>query len=155
MSKVYEATVERDGKFWLISIPEVGRVTQARNLGEAEAMACDLVGIMEGVDPESVVVALHIKLPEQVAAHLAEMQRQRELAASSNSRAAEEARKAAAALRADGLTVRDIGAALGVSHQRADQLLKPLDRPGRRIATPVRERAGSRRITTPVRGSSH
>jgi peptidyl-dipeptidase Dcp len=45
-------------------------------------------------------------------------------AANARKEAAVESRRAAKALRASGLTVRDIGAALGVSFQRAHQLVK-------------------------------
>lgn len=43
----------RDGQFWLIRVPEVDRATQARHLREVEAMARDLIAIMEDVAPDS------------------------------------------------------------------------------------------------------
>jgi hypothetical protein len=40
------ATVSRDGRFWLVYVPEVNQYTQGRNLAEAREMACDLVATM-------------------------------------------------------------------------------------------------------------
>ncbi|WP_368497223.1 hypothetical protein [Herbiconiux sp. A18JL235] len=52
-------------------------------------------------------------------AHLAAAAALRDEAAHARTRAAEESRAAARALRSRGLTVREVGAALGISHQRA------------------------------------
>lgn len=51
--KTYHAEVTRDGKWWSIHVPEIDRTTQARNRGEIELMARDLIAIMEDVPPSS------------------------------------------------------------------------------------------------------
>lgn len=119
----YTATAERDGSVWLIHVPAVERDTQARSLREAPAMAVDLVAVMHGVDPETVEIDLDVWLPDSVRGHLAQAERLRQDAAEANRRAAAESRQAARELRESGLTVRDIGKALGVSYQRAHQLV--------------------------------
>lgn len=119
----YTAEVERDGRFWLVWVPEIERVTQARNLREVEPMARDLVAMMLEVAPDSFELAIRIKLPGDATEHLQAAERLREESARANSAAAEEARAAAQALADAGLPLRDIGIALGVSHQRAHQLL--------------------------------
>ena len=119
----YTAQVERDGRFWLIHVPEVDRWTQARTLREVEPMARDLVAVMLEVDPDSFELRVDLELPEDVQRHLREAARLRTEAADANSAAARESRAAAAALATRGLPLRDIGLALGVSHQRAGQLL--------------------------------
>ena len=43
----YHVRVERDEKHWMLHVPEIGRVTQARNLREVEPMARDLIAVME------------------------------------------------------------------------------------------------------------
>lgn len=123
MTDSYTAEVERDGRFWLVWVPEIERVTQARNLREVEPMARDLVAMMLEIAPDSFDLVIHIKLPGQAAEHLQAAERLREESARANSAAAEEARAAAQALADAGLPLRDIGIALGVSHQRAHQLL--------------------------------
>lgn len=119
----YAATAERDGRFWLVHVPAVDRWTQARSLPEVEAMAKDLIAVMLEVDPESVRLDVEIRLPAAVQEHLEAAKRLRETAAEANSAAARESRAAARALADQGMTMRDIGAALGISHQRAAQLV--------------------------------
>lgn len=123
LMRTYKATAERDGRFWLVHVPEVERFTQARNLREVEPMARDLVAVMLDVDPDTIAIDLELQLPDDAQEHLANARRLRESAAEANSAAAKESRAAARALADQGLPLRDIGAALGVSHQRIAQLL--------------------------------
>lgn len=119
----YTAQVERDGRYWLIHVPEVDRWTQARSLREVELMARDLVAVMKDVEPESFELRVQIELPDSVRAHLDEAARLREESARANAAAAKESRAAARALSSMGMSLRDVGTALGVSPQRASQLL--------------------------------
>lgn len=52
-SKVYEVTAERDGRFWLIRIPEVDGVTQALSLDDVSGMARDYIAITLDVPADS------------------------------------------------------------------------------------------------------
>jgi predicted RNase H-like HicB family nuclease len=56
----YTAVCEREGDWWVITVPELesGRVTQARTLDEVPATVADLVATMTGADPASVEVNL-------------------------------------------------------------------------------------------------
>jgi hypothetical protein len=128
----YEVTVRRDGRFWYIDIPAVDGATQARNLSEVDEMAKDYIAEVTAVSVNQIEVAVTIELPADVQAHLAAATVLREEEAHARSRAAEESRAAARALQAHGLTVREIGTALGISHQRAQQLASA------RVATTVR-----------------
>jgi len=123
MVATYTATVERDGRFWLIRVDDVG-VTQARHLREVDEMARDLIVSLTDVDPGSVELDWAVTLPQPVRRHLDEAARLRHEAADAQSRAALEMRQAARELQAAGLPLRDIGTALGVSHQRAHQLVQ-------------------------------
>ncbi|MTD17326.1 hypothetical protein GIS00_25675 [Nakamurella sp. YIM 132087] len=120
---VYTAQVSRGEKYWLVHVPEIDRTTQARTLLEVEAMVRDLIVVMEQVEPSSIELRVRIELPDEARQHLAEADRLRGIALDAQSRAAEEYRTAALALRAAGLGLREIGAALGISHQRAHQLV--------------------------------
>lgn len=119
----YAATAERDGRFWLVHVPAVDRWTQARSLREVEVTAKDLIVVMLDVDPETVCVDVEVRLPEVVQAHVDAARQLREQAAEANSAAARESRAAARSLADQGMTMRDIGAALGISHQRVAQLV--------------------------------
>ena len=118
----YTALVSRDGRFWHVEVPEIDRVTQARNISEVDDMARDLIAIMAGVEPDSFELDVRIQLPDSVRAHLSEVERARGAEAEARSRAATELRAAAAELKKAGLSVRELGAVLGISYQRASQL---------------------------------
>lgn len=119
----YQAKASRDGKYWLVHVPAIDKYTQARNLTEVEPMARDLIALWLNVDPTSFDVVPKLDLPADVERHLALAAEAREQAAYAQAAAAREYREAALALREKGLTVRDVGAALGVSFQRAQQLV--------------------------------
>jgi hypothetical protein len=41
----YDVEVTRDGRWWMIHIPELDGLTQARNEGEIEEMARDFIAV--------------------------------------------------------------------------------------------------------------
>lgn len=41
----YDVTVARDGRWWMIHVPEIDQLTQARHPGEIEQMARDLIAV--------------------------------------------------------------------------------------------------------------
>lgn len=66
VSKVYEATATREGRWWLVRVPEVeGAVTQARHAREIAEMAAGLVqALLDLEEPPEVKVT--IQLPAAV-----------------------------------------------------------------------------------------
>lgn len=86
-------------------------------------MARDLVATWLDIDPDEVEIAVQVELPQHVSEHLQSAQQHADEAARAQAEAAAERRLAARELKSAGLTVRDIGHALGVSHQRAQQLI--------------------------------
>jgi DNA-directed RNA polymerase specialized sigma24 family protein len=119
----YRAQVSRDGKYWLVYVPDIDKYTQARNLAEVESQARDLISLWLEVPSNTVDIHQVIELPVDVHDHLELAQRFRDEASRAQAEAAREYRSAATALKAQGMTLRDIGQALGVSHQRAQQLI--------------------------------
>lgn len=124
--KRYEVNVERDGDVWLLRVPGVDRSTQARHLGEVDAMARDLIEVMtdEPAEPGSVDLDVRYAVPED-AARLAEQLA--DLVRRIDDLQAEAARVRGAVaneLVVHGrLTYRDAGKLMGVSHQRVQQLV--------------------------------
>jgi len=123
----YTATVTREGKWWMVRIPRIKGLTQARRLGEAELMARELVAVHEGVDLAEVEVELVLDpvggladIPER----LATIASKREHAAELDRSATLEAAALAKELSAHDIPIRDVGALLGISHQRAHQLVR-------------------------------
>jgi hypothetical protein len=124
----YHAEVDRDGAVWRIRVPEVRRTTQARSLREVSAMARDLIAIMDDIPADSFELDITITLPADVEAELARSAELRQHAATSQAQAAQATRRAARRLREQGLALRDVGDALGVSAQRAKQLVDEADK---------------------------
>lgn len=125
----YTAIASHGEHWWLVRIPGLGNnpdeglPTQARTLAGVESMARDVVALWLDADPESFAIEVKVELPESVRHRLALATKYADEATHAQAQSAAERRLAARELRSAGLTVRDIGAALGVSHQRAHQLI--------------------------------
>lgn len=119
------AHAERGTGWWVVEVPELpGLFTQTRRLDQVPGMVRDAAAALTG-DPEEsfdvdVVPTIEAALRERIlrAEELSAKAKQIQLDAS------ELNRSLARELHSNGYTVRDIGAVLHVSHQRADQLLK-------------------------------
>lgn len=118
----YTAHATRDGRFWLVHVPEVERYTQARSVDEIETMARDLVVVMTGADPADVTVDVTVELPESVRDKLDRVEQARSTELTARAEAAAELRSAALELKRTGMSVRELGRVLHVSYQRASQL---------------------------------
>lgn len=123
--KTYDAIVTREGRWWMIELPSVGGVTQARRVAEVRLMAREYIAVTLGVKLEDVDVALDysdvagIQLGEKVEL----IRHDKEEAAKLEAEAAEEAKALAKGLAEAKVPLRDIGELLGVSYQRAHQLV--------------------------------
>ncbi|WP_018157064.1 hypothetical protein [Demetria terragena] len=119
----YTGTARQVGKYWAVEVDGVGP-TQARNLREVDDMAADLVASLLDVPVEDVQVDVAVELPQDVAADLAKVEQLHRVEADARAEAADLRRVAARKLAERGLPVRDVGKALGVSYQRAHQLVR-------------------------------
>lgn len=86
-------------------------------------MTEDLIELMTGAKAGTFSVDYDIELPETVRGHLDRAEQLRSESAQAQSAAAAEVRAAARELHQGGLPLRDIGQLLGISHQRAHQLV--------------------------------
>jgi predicted RNase H-like HicB family nuclease len=122
----YQVTTHRDDSGWWFARVEgvQGAVTQARRLDQVPAMAREVLSLLLDVPPDSFDVVVVPKLPESVAATLAQAQDLRQRAEELRSAASSSSAEAAAQLAGVGLSMRDIGELLGVSFQRAQQLVQ-------------------------------
>lgn len=117
-----EVRAEREGRLWVLYLAD-GGVTQARNLGEVEAMVADYVSLTRSVPAESVRVTLtQVDPGGGLSAEIAASRQAQAEAAQAQENAAVRVRKTAKALRDRGLTGVEIAAVLGVSKQRVSQL---------------------------------
>lgn len=125
MATTYTARATRTGDWWAIEVDEVeGVFSQARRLDQVEAMARDAIALMLDVDPDSFDVLVSPELPAQWQEDLDELRCIRTTADTMVAMAGVKAWQTVRLLHdAEGLPMREIGAVLGVSHQRIHQLL--------------------------------
>jgi hypothetical protein len=86
-------------------------------------MARDALAVLLEVAPESFAIEVEVELPAEWAAATQEVRDTRAAADLAERAAGATARDVARRLSADGLSVRDVGHLLGVSHQRVSQLI--------------------------------
>lgn len=116
----FVATAERttDG-WWFLDVPSIGQATQSRRLDDAEAMVRDLVAVTLDVPESTVDVTVElVDIPAEVPA--SRDARAKAEAAQAEAQAA--TRRAVEVLSQRGLSTRDVGSVLGLSHQRVSQI---------------------------------
>lgn len=122
--KTFTVTAERGhGAWWVTECAELGCVSQVRRLSQVADDIREALAFQSGLAEDAFDIVVVPVLPTAYVEAAQEAEAQREAAAMAQSRAAELARESARALHAAGLTLRDIGTVMGVSHQRAAQLL--------------------------------
>lgn len=118
------ARARRSGDWWAVDVPELpGVFTQARRLEHIPDLVREAVSLLEHVEADTIEVAVEPLLDEATVADLAEARSKRERAAALEQEASESIASLARRLTQSGLTLRDTGVVLGVSHQRVAQLL--------------------------------
>lgn len=121
---MYHAKAYRLGDKWQVEVDGFPGLLLANRVEGVERVARDHIAKALVCPRDHVTVQVDVMLPEVVKTHIAKAEQSRALAKHAQSIAAKESRMAVLALREAGLTVREIGRALGISHQRAQQLLE-------------------------------
>jgi hypothetical protein len=124
-ARTYKATVTREGRWWMIHVPDIDGLTQARRLSEASAMARSLVAITLAIPADTFDIDIQVESvgAVQVAERTARLRTEREAVARIEHQVQADAESLARDLAGEGLPVRDIGDILGISYQRAHQLI--------------------------------
>lgn len=135
---VYEVTVERGDRYWLVHVPAIGHATQARSLREVEPMVRDLIAVISGehLDPEDVQLDVRVELPnksKRTCSATASCSRDQRW---HRPKAAAEWRSAARNLAAHGMTCRDIGGHWASLISVPSNLSRPADRASRTRTRP-------------------
>ena len=127
MSKVrlYEYDITQEDGLWVIHIPELDLVTQAEHLRDTDRMATSIISLHLNVSPQTIIVRRSniIGLPKGAAEAVSEAVEARGRWNAAQEFAAETTLKAVYRLRDCGISLRDTGYLLGLSHQRVAQLL--------------------------------
>ena len=66
--RTLEATAYKEGKWWMVSIPEIDGLTQCKTIEMIPAQATDLASIILDVPADQVAVNVTYMLPEGVKA---------------------------------------------------------------------------------------
>lgn len=120
----YTAQVERSGDWWAISVRGVKGVhTQARRLDQVEDKARDAIAGVLDIPMRSFTVNVEVTMPAGVENAVKNAIDRRQAAEETGRAASLALRKAAGILVDEGLTVRDAGHLLHVSHQRVGQVV--------------------------------
>jgi len=121
----YQATVTREDGWWMVYVPEIEGLTQARRLSEAELMARELIAVTTNRPLSEISVNVNVDTIAGVAVAdtVAQVSASRAEAARLEATATAKARELARELVARDIPLRDVGTILGVSHQRAHQLV--------------------------------
>lgn len=132
----YRVEVTRDGKWWMVSVPDLAghrmadgsvnlsETTQARRLSDVARQARELICTVTDSSPSAVGLDITVTVDRiDVTARARRILDDRELADRHAAAAREQSIQLARDLAAHGVPVRDVGQVLGVSFQRAQQLI--------------------------------
>ena len=118
---MYDVTVEREGQSWLVFIDGLAGLAQARNYTEAPNIARAYIAQLTGQERSAVKIGcVHVK---GISDMLAQVEDMREQAKKSRAEATRLTVDIARRLHTQQIPLVEIGAILGLSHQRVSQLL--------------------------------
>jgi predicted RNase H-like HicB family nuclease len=132
--KTYTARLERerDGR-WSVELEEEPRVhTWGKTVEQALARMREAAALWFQTEEDQIDLIPHPVLPKAAGRTIEQAHQAREQARNADRLAIEQTKKAAAALTARGISMRDAAAILGISHQRVHQLLSADAPPGRK-----------------------
>ena len=123
--KTFDVNVTREGKWWMVEVPELDGLTQARRLAEVGQMASEWIALtlelplseVEVNITEVDVAGLDVHAAGELVAQLREDVRQLEALISGITAAT------AKKLVGEGVPTRDVAEVLGLSHQRISQIV--------------------------------
>ena len=61
MTKTYAVTVTREGRWWMLSVPDIDGLTQVRRIEDAELMARELIAVTLDIRLEDVAVTVTVQ----------------------------------------------------------------------------------------------
>lgn len=111
--------------WWVVTVPDVpGAITQSRRLEQVSTDAAEVIEIQTGHAVDPAALDIHPCLPGEAGDIAAEARRLRAEASALTERAGERTRDAVTVLHRRGFPLRDIGSLIGITHQRAQQIVK-------------------------------
>ena len=117
-----EAIATRDGRWWLVRIPELDATGQARTVRDIQPVATEIAALHLEVPGEAVDVCVRVHVSEEAEQHWEQALQLEHEARALQQRAAELRRDAVRRARADGYKLDAAAAAFGVTPARVQQL---------------------------------
>ena len=121
--RVLEATAVKEGKWWIITIPELDQVTATKKTAEVQEYAQSLAAAILDIPEGEVEVTVKFDLPETLATEWVAARTDTARAKEATMNAAAKTKSVIEKLRGDGYTTRDIEKVLGISYQRVSQII--------------------------------
>lgn len=124
-TRTYMARAVSDGDLWVVEVPDVPRARAlARRLDQVSDTARDAISLTLDVPVDSIDVVVEARIEDEgLAARIEHARSLREEALATRQAASAAMEDAARSLATRGFRIRDIGELLGVSFQRASQLV--------------------------------
>jgi hypothetical protein len=123
--KTYRLVIEREPGWWIVQIPELDLTTQARRLGDVEKNAREAIAALLDVGTLTFDLEKEVVPPVAVVQELDEARALMDRAAILREEGADRIGQAVDKLIKDfGLTMREAGKLLNLSHQRIAQLVE-------------------------------
>lgn len=120
----YTATAKREGRWWVVQcVEEPNAITQVARLNQVDEYLRESLAFVTGTTEEAIGAIRVIPEVPNIGQQLDNLRRLQRGTASLEHTARALNRSVAATLAGAGLTVRDVGAVLGVSYQRAHQII--------------------------------
>lgn len=122
--RTLEANAYKEGKWWMVSIPEIDGLTQCRAIEKIPEQAADLAAIVLNVPADQVAVKVAYDLPEDAKAARESWRRAQGHLTAAKADVDARLGDLARTLKGEGYTLKDIGALTGYTFQRIAQILK-------------------------------
>lgn len=124
--KQLEVTVEREGRWWVFTIPDLNTGGQAKTLTDVEHEAQGVAAMWLDVEPSTITVTVQIGGAAALAAKAewSAAENDEEAARAAQSQAGNRRREVIKELRRQNISAVDVGRILGISKQRVYQLEK-------------------------------
>ncbi|MFI5735710.1 hypothetical protein ACIA49_36705 [Kribbella sp. NPDC051587] len=153
-TKTYDATARREGRWWMVEIPDLNGVTEARRLDQVEQAAREYIAVTADLPLSQVAVTFSAI---EAAGHdlldaKALVEDLRAQARKLETLVADFSRELAASLTTADIPVRDVSNVLGVSHQRVSQLVQEAEEVPSHLAEVVRQANADYRHDLLIRG---
>ena len=128
----YDVEIYRDGKWWMADIASLDLLTQSRRLANIESAAREAIAVTLDADPDSFSINVRMRPIGEidVDALRDEIDHAQAAAAALEREVAAKSKELTRSLAKAGVPVRDIGTIIGLSHQRAHQLVHEGSGPG-------------------------